>query len=60
MKSLKNIAKKYFENKKGQGATEYILLLVVLVALVLALGPKIKDMVTKAMDKANSQAEQVQ
>jgi hypothetical protein len=30
------------KNKRGQGATEYILLLVVIVGLVVTFGPKIK------------------
>ena len=49
-------------NKKGQGATEYILLLVVIVGLVIAFGPKIKTMIgdkTKnlgeAMDKVQAE-----
>jgi hypothetical protein len=34
-------------NKKGQGATEYILLLVVIVGLVMMFGPKIKTAMEK-------------
>ena len=33
-------------NKKGQGATEYILLLVVVVGMVVAFGPKIKKAIS--------------
>lgn len=39
-------------NNRGQGATEYILLLVVVVGLVIAFGPKIKSIIadkTKAL-----------
>lgn len=36
-------------NSLGQGATEYILLLVVVVGLAIALGPKIKKMVTNKL-----------
>ena len=37
-------------NKKGQGATEYILLLVVVVGLVLVFGQKIKKMIGDKTD----------
>ena len=40
----KNLAK----NNRGQGATEYILLLAVVVGLVFMFGPIIKDKVKKA------------
>ncbi len=42
MKSFKSFSKKLFKNQAGQGATEYILLLVVVVALVLMFKDKIK------------------
>lgn len=42
MKKFKNFSKGLFKNKKGQGATEYILLLVVVVALVIMFKDKIK------------------
>jgi Flp pilus assembly pilin Flp len=35
MKKFRNFSKKLFKNKRGQGATEYILLLVVVVAVVM-------------------------
>lgn len=37
------------KNKRGQGATEYILLLVVVVGLVVAFGPKIKSTMSSKM-----------
>lgn len=43
MKSFKSFSKKLFKNQSGQGATEYILLLVVVVALVLMFKGKIKE-----------------
>lgn len=47
MKTLKNLRnrlrKNIANNEKGQGATEYILLLTVVVALVVMFGPRIKD-----------------
>ncbi|MFZ3229581.1 MAG: hypothetical protein WA160_05205 [Pseudobdellovibrio sp.] len=50
MKFLSNmrasLRKNNLKNQKGQGATEYILLLVVVVGLVIAFGPKIKKMVS--------------
>ena len=61
MKMLKNLRnrlrKNMVNNERGQGATEYILLLVVIVGLVMAFGGKIKtafnskiEGVTGAMD----------
>lgn len=51
MKDLKRIAKSVWADESGQGATEYILLLVVVVGLVMLFGPQIKDMVnTKLQD----------
>lgn len=45
--TLRNrLRKNLLKNQSGQGATEYILLLVVIVGLVMAFGPKIK----KAME----------
>lgn len=46
-------------NKKGQGATEYILLLVVVVGLVIVFGPKIKKMVGDKTDKLGTEMEKV-
>lgn len=50
MKLLSNLRNRMrariINNKKGQGATEYILLLVVIVGLVIAFGPKIKKMIS--------------
>ena len=49
MKFLSNLRarlnKNLLKNNAGQGATEYILLLVVIVGLVVAFGPKIKSAV---------------
>ncbi|UXR65632.1 MULTISPECIES: Flp1 family type IVb pilin [Bdellovibrio] len=46
MKKFKNFSKKLFKNESGQGATEYILLLVVVVALVMLF----KNQIKSAMD----------
>ncbi len=45
MKELKKFAKAIWSDESGQGATEYILLLVVVVGLVMLFGPRIKGMV---------------
>ncbi|KHD88535.1 MAG: hypothetical protein OM95_08470 [Bdellovibrio sp. ArHS] len=42
MKKFKNFSKNLLKNKQGQGATEYILLLVVVVALVVMFKDKIR------------------
>ncbi|MGZ3774193.1 MAG: Flp1 family type IVb pilin [Pseudobdellovibrionaceae bacterium] len=41
--SFKNFSKKMLKSESGQGATEYILLLVVVVALVIMFKGKIKE-----------------
>jgi Flp pilus assembly pilin Flp len=51
MKKFKNFSKNLLKNKKGQGATEYILLLVVVVALVMMF----KNQVREALDGKLSQ-----
>lgn len=43
MKKFKNFSKNLLKNKSGQGATEYILLLVVVVALVLMFKDRIRS-----------------
>lgn len=45
MKDLKKITQSIWADESGQGATEYILLLVVVVGLVMLFGPRIKGMV---------------
>ncbi len=58
MKFLSNLRtglrKNLLKNNAGQGATEYILLLVVIVGLVVAFGPKIKSAVSQKADKVGS------
>ncbi|MBC7420929.1 MAG: hypothetical protein H7328_09385 [Bdellovibrio sp.] len=53
MKVLSNLRnrlrKNLLKNQSGQGATEYILLLVVVVGLVMAFGPKIKKTMSDKM-----------
>ena len=53
MKLLSNLRnrlrKNILKNQSGQGATEYILLLVVVVGLVMAFGPKIKSAMNTKM-----------
>jgi hypothetical protein len=51
MKKLKNFSAKLFKNNSGQGATEYILLLVVIVGLVVMFGPKIKAAFSGKVDE---------
>lgn len=45
MKKFKNFSKKLLKNQSGQGATEYILLLVVVVALVIMFKSQIQKTV---------------
>lgn len=51
MSKMKNFSKKLFKNEKGQGATEYILLLVVVVALVVIFKDKIKETVSGKIEQ---------
>ncbi len=46
MKKFKNFSRKLLKNQSGQGATEYILLLVVVVALVVMFKGKIQSTVS--------------
>ena len=59
MKKMKNFSKKLLKNNSGQGATEYILLLVVIVGLVMIFGGKIKDTMTKKIEDLNASIMQV-
>lgn len=54
MKKFKNFSKKLLKNKSGQGATEYILLLVVVVALVVLFKDKIKSAMDSKLNDLNS------
>ncbi|MBY0553023.1 hypothetical protein K2P97_00745 [bacterium] len=50
MTTLRNrLRKNLLKNQSGQGATEYILLLVVIVGLVMMFGPKIKSSMNTKM-----------
>lgn len=55
MKKLTN----FLKNEKGQGATEYILLLVVIVGLVVMFGPKLKKMVEGKVGELGGMIDQV-
>jgi Flp pilus assembly pilin Flp len=54
MKSLKSFSKKMLKSQSGQGATEYILLLVVVVALVLMFKTQIKSALDGKLTELNS------
>lgn len=58
-KNIKAFSKKLFKNERGQGATEYILLLVVVVAIVLIFKKQIKDTVTQQIEGLSSQMQSV-
>lgn len=60
LKNLRNrVRKTLVNNDRGQGATEYILLLVVVVGLVLAFKKPIKERIDAAMGKLGSDMESV-
>lgn len=51
MTKFRNFSKKMFKNRRGQGATEYILLLVVVVALVLMFKGKIAGLMKDKLEQ---------
>ncbi len=53
-KNFKSFSKKLIKNKCGQGATEYILLLVVVVAVVMMFKGKIMEAVNDKMGQLKS------
>jgi Flp pilus assembly pilin Flp len=54
MKKLKNFAKTLWNDEGGQGMAEYVLLLVIIVAIVFAFKDKIKSAITTKMDSVGS------
>ncbi|MBV2168185.1 MAG: hypothetical protein KUL82_05705 [Bdellovibrio sp.] len=51
MKKFSNFSKKLLKNQSGQGATEYILLLVVVVALVIMFKSQIQSTVSSKIQE---------
>ena len=45
---------KFFRNRRGQGTTEYVIILAILAALIVAGFPKIKQAITTKMNDANT------
>ena len=60
MKKFKNFSRKILKNQSGQGATEYILLLVVVVALVLMFKNQIKETVSGKISELQGMIGEVQ
>ena len=61
MTSLRNrLRTNLLKNKRGQGATEYILLLVVLVGLIMVFKDKIKGQFDKKMGELGDGMDQIQ
>lgn len=57
MKHLKSWAKKLWKDESGQGATEYILLLVVVIALVVIFKDRIRQAVSSKVDQLGGDLE---
>lgn len=57
---FKNFSKKLLKNQSGQGATEYILLLVVVVALVVMFKKDIQTIVEGKISDLRSKISEVQ
>lgn len=59
--NLRNrMRKNILNNKSGQGATEYILLLVVIVGLVMMFGPKIRTAIQGKVGDLEKGMEEIQ
>ncbi|MES2855671.1 MAG: hypothetical protein V4692_07400 [Bdellovibrionota bacterium] len=54
MKTITNKIKSLWNDESAQGATEYILLLVVVVGIAMLFGPKLKGMVEAKVDELNN------
>ncbi len=54
MKSVKNFIKRLIQDESGQGATEYILLLVVVVAIAMLFKDQIMGVVRTKMSEISS------
>ncbi len=60
LSSLRNrMRKNSVNNNRGQGATEYILLLVVLVGVVMVFGKQIKSKLTEKTDELSASMDEV-
>lgn len=63
MKFISNLRarmrKNIIKGQSGQGATEYILLLVVIVGLVIMFGPRIKKAISEKTDSLNADIQSV-
>lgn len=59
MKLFRSFSNRLRKSESGQGATEYILLLVVVVALVLLFKNNIKDTMTEKINQLKEQIGQV-
>ena len=55
LSQLKNFARKFWKDESGQGATEYILLLVVVVGLVLLFKDRIKEQMSGILEKLSGE-----
>lgn len=53
------LRKNLIKNQSGQGATEYILLLVVIVGLVMLFGPKIRTAMSVKMEQLDKDIQDV-
>ena len=59
MNKLKKVLKNLWEDESGQGATEYILILVVVVAIVVAFKGKIKGIIEGKTEAAGQKMDDV-
>ena len=57
MNKLKKVFKRLWQDESGQGATEYILMIVVVVALVFIFRNNIQDYIKRATEEAGGKIE---
>lgn len=58
--SLKNrLRKNLIKNEGGQGTTEYIMLVVVVIALIVIVGPRIKAKISEKMGQVETGMDEV-
>lgn len=56
---IKSVAKKLWNDESAQGATEYILLLVVVIGMVLAFKDKIKNVISGKVEQISGKIQEI-
>jgi hypothetical protein len=59
LNQIKSVAKKLWTDESAQGATEYILLLVVVIGMVLAFKNQIKEVITGKVSEISGEIQKI-